>query len=130
DFRDAARVTSAVQDLAPDVIVNAAAYTDVEGAESHAAEAFAINADAVAALSQAGRASGALLVHFSTDYVFDGAKASPYQENDPTGPLNVYGQSKLAGEAAIRAADCAHVIFRTSWVYAARGRNFLRSILR
>jgi dTDP-4-dehydrorhamnose reductase len=114
----------------PDVIVNAAAYTAVDQAETDGARAQRINAGAVAEMAQAAAALGALLVHYSTDYVFDGAKDGPYVESDPTGPLGVYGRSKLDGEAAIRATPgCAHLIFRTSWVYALRGRNFARTIV-
>ena len=114
----------------PDVIVNAAAYTNVDQAEAEPARALRINASAVAEMAQAASAIGALLVHYSTDYVFDGEKSAPYREDDPTGPINTYGRSKLAGEEAIRAvAGCRHLIFRTSWVYAARGRNFARTIL-
>jgi len=114
----------------PDVIVNAAAYTAVDQAETDGARAQRINAGAVAEMAEAAAALGALLVHYSTDYVFDGAKDGPYVESDPTGPLGVYGRSKLDGEAAIRATPgCAHFIFRTSWVYALRGRNFARTIV-
>ncbi len=113
----------------PDLIVNAAAYTAVDQAEREAALARRVNADAVAEMAQAARAGGALLVHYSTDYVFDGTRQGAYQEGDAPRPLSVYGQSKLAGEEAVRAAGCRHLIFRTSWVYAARGRNFARTML-
>jgi dTDP-4-dehydrorhamnose reductase len=114
----------------PDVIVNAAAYTAVDQAESERGRAMRINAEAVGEMARAAAALGALLVHYSTDYVFDGAKDGPYVESDPTAPLSVYGHSKLAGEEAIRATPgCAHFIFRTSWVYALRGRNFARTIV-
>ena len=113
----------------PDLIVNAAAYTAVDKAESEPERALRINATAVGEMAQAATATGALLVHYSTDYVFDGAKASPYLESDATGPLSVYGQTKLAGEVAIRESGCRHLIFRTSWVYALRGKNFAHTIL-
>jgi dTDP-4-dehydrorhamnose reductase len=113
----------------PAVIVNAAAYTAVDKAESEPQRALRINAGAVAEMAAAARELDALLVHYSTDYVFDGAKAGAYTVDDATAPLNVYGASKLAGEQAIRAAACRHLIFRTSWVYAARGRNFARTML-
>jgi dTDP-4-dehydrorhamnose reductase len=113
----------------PDLIVNAAAYTNVDRAESEPDASFRVNAESVGVLAEAAARSGALLVHFSTDYVFDGAKNSPYKEEDPTGPLNAYGRGKLAGERAIAASGCRHLIFRTSWVYGPAGRNFVRSIL-
>jgi dTDP-4-dehydrorhamnose reductase len=130
DLRKPAQLAKSIGDLKPAFIINAAAYTDVEGAETNEVEAFAINGVAVGALAEAARSANAVLVHFSTDYVFDGRKDGPYAESDPTAPLSVYGRSKLAGETAIRAARCAHLILRTSWVYASRGRNFLRTILR
>jgi len=113
----------------PAVIVNAAAYTAVDRAESEPALARRINALAVGEIAEAACRLGALLVHYSTDYVFDGNKGAPYREDDPTAPLSVYGSSKLAGEAAIVSAGGPHLIFRTSWVYAQRGRNFARTIL-
>jgi len=122
-------VRAAVRDAGPDLIVNAAAYTAVDRAEADRAAAFAVNADAAGLLAEEARARGALLVHFSTDYVFDGAKAGPYVETDPPAPLNAYGESKLAGERAIAASGCRHLVFRTSWVYAPGGRNFVNAIL-
>jgi dTDP-4-dehydrorhamnose reductase len=119
-----------VQTLQPNVIVNAAAYTAVDKAESEPALAHTINASAPAVLAQAAKASGALLVHYSTDYVFDGSGTAPWTEDSPTAPLNVYGQTKLEGEKAIQASGCRHLIFRTSWVYAARGGNFAKTMLR
>jgi len=119
-----------VRRLAPDVIVNAAAYTAVDKAESEADRARCINADAVGVLAKQAAMLGALLVHYSTDYVFDGRGDQAWQEDDPTAPLSVYGATKLAGEAAIRASGCNHLIFRTSWVHAARGGNFARTMLR
>jgi dTDP-4-dehydrorhamnose reductase len=130
DLSDAARVEEVVQSFSPALIVNAAAYTDVEGAETNEATAFAINADAVQALALVAKRRGATLIQYSTDYVFDGEKSAAYHEDDVPGALSTYGRSKLAGEQAVRASGCAHLILRTSWVYAARGRNFLRTILR
>ncbi|CAG0933453.1 MAG: dTDP-4-dehydrorhamnose reductase [Rhodocyclaceae bacterium] len=130
DLADAAAVRRKLDEVRPDAIVNAAAYTAVDRAESEPELASAINAAAPALLAQEAARRGALLIHYSTDYVFDGAKAAPYVETDPTAPLGAYGRSKLAGEEGIRAAGCEHLIFRTSWVYGARGANFLRTILR
>jgi dTDP-4-dehydrorhamnose reductase len=123
-------VAATVRHLQPDVIVNAAAYTAVDKAESEPDLAHTINAVAPGALAQAAAACGALLVHYSTDYVFDGSGSAPWAEDDPTGPLNVYGRTKLEGEQLIRASGCPHLILRTSWVYAARGHNFVRTMLR
>jgi dTDP-4-dehydrorhamnose reductase len=130
DLADAAALRRRLDEVRPDAIVNAAAYTAVDRAESEPQRAEAVNAAAPAVLARWAAAHGALLVHYSTDYVFDGTKAAPYVEGDPPNPLGAYGRSKLAGEAAIRAAGCDHLVFRTSWVYAARGANFLRTILR
>jgi dTDP-4-dehydrorhamnose reductase len=118
-----------IRDLRPDVVVNAAAYTAVDDAERDEALAATVNGAAVGVIAEEARRVGALLVHYSTDYVFDGRKESPYTEDDPPCPINAYGRSKLAGEAAIREAGGAHIILRTSWVYDARGRNFLRTML-
>jgi dTDP-4-dehydrorhamnose reductase len=130
DLTKPAQIREAIRQTEPQVIINAAAYTAVDQAEKEAALARAINADAPAVMAEEARKSGALLVHYSTDYVFAGAKNSPYQEQDRPDPINVYGQSKLAGEEAIRASGAAHLILRTAWVYATRGRNFLLTILR
>lgn len=130
DLAEADAIRRAVRDTKPDVIVNAAAYTAVDKAESERELAFAINATAVGVLAQEARSLGALLVHYSTDYVFDGTKAAPYVEDDAPNPINAYGQSKLAGEMAIRSSACRFLILRTSWVYAERGQNFLLGILR
>jgi dTDP-4-dehydrorhamnose reductase len=119
-----------VRGARPDVLVNAAGYTAVDKAEREESLATLINATAVGVLARTAREIGALLVHYSTDYVFDGAKDGPYVEDDPPGPLNAYGRSKLGGETAIRGAGGDHLILRTSWVYAARGRNFLTTIER
>ena len=113
----------------PDVIVNAAAYTGVDRAERERELAFRVNAEAVGRIGRAAADCGALVVHFSTDYVFDGEKPAPYVESDPARPLGVYGASKLAGERALGESGCRHFIFRTSWVYGPRGRNFLLAIL-
>lgn len=113
----------------PDVIVNAAAYTAVDQAESEEGVAFSANRDAPAILAEEARKLGALLVHFSTDYIFDGEKPSPYVEADAPNPLNAYGRSKLAGEQAVRSSGCRHLVLRTSWVYSHAGRNFLLAIL-
>jgi dTDP-4-dehydrorhamnose reductase len=120
----------AIRDTRPHVIVNAAAYTSVDLAESQEWEARVINADAPAMMAEEAKRIGAALVHYSTDYVFDGSKTLPYDENDPPNPINVYGKTKLAGEQAIQDAGLPHLIFRTAWVYGTRGRNFLLTILR
>jgi dTDP-4-dehydrorhamnose reductase len=119
-----------IDDNRPDVIINAAAYTAVDRAESEEALATQLNAEGPAVLAEKAKAIGALLVHFSTDYVFDGEKDAPYVEADRPNPLNSYGRSKLAGEHAIRESGCRHLIFRTSWIYSAVGQNFLLTILR
>lgn len=119
-----------IRELGPAVIVNAAAYTAVDKAETEEALATTINGTSVGVLAQEAKRAGALLVHYSTDYVFDGKKSAPYVEDDTPNPLNAYGRSKLAGEIAIRESGCAHLILRTSWVYGARGRNFAKTILR
>lgn len=121
---------AAIRALAPDVIVNAAAYTAVDRAESEPALAQRINGDAPGEMGRIAREAGALLVHFSTDYVFDGSGTKPRRETDAVAPLNVYGRSKLAGERAIADSGCDHLVLRTSWVFAARGANFVRSMLR
>ncbi|MCB1959211.1 MAG: dTDP-4-dehydrorhamnose reductase [Rhodocyclaceae bacterium] len=130
DLAQPAQLDGVVDAIAPDVIVNAAAYTAVDKAESEPALARTINAESVGRLAAAARRHGALLVHYSTDYVFDGRKSTPYLEDDATAPLNVYGESKLAGERAIVAEGCDHLILRTTWVYAARGHNFVATMLR
>lgn len=130
DLSDADRIRSVVREVAPAIIVNATAYTAVDKAESEPELAAAINAVAPGILAEEGKRLGALLLHYSTDYVYDGLKATPYVESDPTGPQSVYGRSKLAGEEAIRAVGGKSVIFRTSWVFGARGGNFVKTILR
>ncbi|MDR5780170.1 dTDP-4-dehydrorhamnose reductase [Caballeronia sp. LZ065] len=119
-----------VASVQPDVIVNAAAYTAVDNAEKEEALAQRVNADAAGELAGAARKLKALLVHYSTDYVFDGRSAEPYREHDPVAPLNAYGRTKLAGEQAIEAAGGDWLTLRTTWVYGVRGRNFLRTMLR
>ncbi|AMK75118.1 MULTISPECIES: dTDP-4-dehydrorhamnose reductase [Methylomonas] len=123
-------IAGTVRALRPDVIVNAAAYTAVDKAESESELANIINAVAPGALAEEAKRCGAWLVHYSTDYVFDGSGDKPWREDDQVDPLSVYGQTKLAGEQAIQASDCRHLIFRTSWVYAARGNNFAKTMLR
>jgi len=114
----------------PDLIINPAAYTAVDKAEDEAALAFVINGDAPAALARWAAAHGVPMVHFSTDYVFDGSDGRLWREDDPPGPLSVYGRSKLAGESAVRNAGGAHLVVRTAWVYAAQGANFMRTMIR
>jgi len=130
DLTDTSAIRRCIQQIKPDLIINPAAYTAVDKAESEPELAMAINGVAPGIIAEEAKKLGALLIHFSTDYVFDGAKVTPYVETDITNPLSVYGKTKLAGEEAIRAADTPHIIFRTSWVYGAYGKNFLRTILR
>lgn len=130
DLRDPAVIRRVVREVAPRVIVNPAAHTAVDRAESETDLAWAINATAPGLLADEAEKSGALLVHYSTDYVFAGTGDTPWRENDASGPLNVYGASKLAGEQAIQANCRRHLIFRTSWVYGARGANFLLTMRR
>ncbi|MBB5608036.1 MULTISPECIES: dTDP-4-dehydrorhamnose reductase [unclassified Janthinobacterium] len=130
DLRDLDGLADTVRLLSPDVIVNAAAYTAVDRAESDVESCRTVNALAPGVLARVAASSGALLVHYSTDYVFDGSGERLWTESDPTGPLSVYGKTKLEGEQAIVASACRHLIFRTSWVYAARGGNFAKTMLR
>jgi dTDP-4-dehydrorhamnose reductase len=130
DVADADAVAAAVRRLRPQIIVNAAGYTAVDRAESEPALAHAINARAPAVLAEEAKRLDALLIHYSTDYVFDGNSREPYREEDQANPLNVYGSSKLAGERAIRAAGAAHLILRTSWIYGLHGQNFLLTMRR
>ncbi|HEV7717582.1 MAG TPA: dTDP-4-dehydrorhamnose reductase [Arsenicitalea sp.] len=130
DFLRPRELAELVATHRPDVVVNAAAYTAVDRAESEANTARQINTEAVAVLAEASRRQGCWLVTYSTDYVFDGRKDAPYLENDVTNPLNVYGRSKRDGEEAIRASGCKHLILRTSWVYGRHGNNFLKTMLR
>jgi len=130
DFSRPESLAATVRAVAPRLIVNAAAHTAVDKAESEPDLARTINATAPGVLAREATALGAWLVHYSTDYVFDGSGTQPWTEESPTGPLSVYGQTKLEGEQAIRASGCRHLILRTSWVYAARGGNFARTMLR
>ena len=130
DLANPETLDAALHAAAPDIVVNAAAYTAVDRAEDEENLADRINHWALTVLGAWAARSGALVVHYSTDYVFDGAARHPYREDDPTAPLGVYGRSKLAGEDALRASGCDHLILRTAWVFAARGHNFLRTMLR
>ena len=130
DLTDLDAITRALREFAPDIVANAAAYTAVDKAESEPEVARAINVAAPARMAQECARSGALLIHYSTDYVYDGSKSGPYSEADATAPLSVYGRTKLDGDQAILASGCAHIILRTTWVYDIRGKNFLRTVLR
>jgi len=130
DLSQPKSVAATVRSFEPDVVVNAAAYTAVDRAESEPEVARIINAIAPGMLATEAAALGAWMIHYSTDYVFDGSGTTPWSELDPVGPLNVYGRTKLEGEELIRASGCRHLILRTSWVYAARGNNFARTMLR
>lgn len=130
DFAHPDRLRDLVRHVAPDVILNAAAYTAVDRAESEPGLAMTINAEAPRVLAEEALRLGALLVHYSTDYVFDGNRQEPWREADAPNPLNVYGATKLAGERAIESAGCKRLIFRTSWVYGPHGNNFLFTMLR
>lgn len=130
DLADLAKLGETVRAIKPALIVNAAAYTAVEKAETEQEMAFRINAEVPAVLAEEARALGAAMVHYSTDYVFDGRKNGPYTEDDLPAPLNVYGRSKLAGENAVAESGISHLILRTSWVYGMRGNNFLLAILK
>jgi dTDP-4-dehydrorhamnose reductase len=130
DFTDPDGIRDLVRTIKPVVIVNAAAYTAVDKAEHEPDLAYAINARAPEILAHEAACCGAWLVHYSTDYVFDGKGNRPWQESDPASPLSVYGSSKLAGDQAIQASGCRYLIFRTSWLFAARGANFVKTVLR
>ena len=130
DFTDPAGLAATLRQLRPDIIVNAAAHTAVDKAESEPELARTINALAPGVLAQEAQALGAWLVHYSTDYVFDGSGVLAWKETDTPAPLSVYGRTKLEGEQLIQASGCKHLIFRTSWVYAARGGNFAKTMLR
>jgi dTDP-4-dehydrorhamnose reductase len=130
DLLDPAGVARTVRQVRPDAVVNAAAYTAVDKAESEPEPARIINAVAPGAIAQAAQEIGAPVVHYSTDYVFDGSGDRPWREEDPPGPLSVYGRTKLEGEERLRAAQPLHLVLRTSWVYAARGGNFAKTMLR
>lgn len=130
DLAEPDTLRRAVRETGPDVVVNAAAYTAVDDAEEEPDRAHALNARAPGVLAEAAKAEGSWLVHYSTDYVFDGTKTAPYTEVDAPNPINVYGRTKRAGERAVQGADAKSLILRTSWVYSARRSNFLRSMLR
>jgi dTDP-4-dehydrorhamnose reductase len=130
DFDAPDSLPALVERIAPDVVVNAAAYTAVDRAEDEPNAAFRTNAESPGRLADACAGSGAWLLHYSTDYVFDGESDRPYREEDATGPLGVYGRSKLAGERAIQESGCRHLIFRTAWAYGSYGANFMRTMLR
>src|SRR5215469_8690459 len=130
DLVKPAEIRRVIAQARPHLIINAAAYTGVDQAEKEESLARAVNADAPAVMAEEAKKIGALVVHYSTDYVFDGTKHSPYTEDDAPNPLNAYGRTKLAGEEAIRASGAAHLILRTAWVYATHGKNFLLTILR
>jgi dTDP-4-dehydrorhamnose reductase len=130
NLSNAGEIREAIRANCPDIIVNAAAYTAVEQAESDEATARSINADAPAVMAEEAKRIGAILIHYSTDYVFDGSKRTPYIEEDSPNPQSAYGRTKLAGERAIQCSGAAHLIFRTAWVYSRRGRNFLLTVLR
>lgn len=130
DFSNLESVSQCVKEVQPSIIINAAAYTAVDKAESEPDLAMMVNGYAPGILGEEAKKIGALLIHYSTDYVFDGTKPKAYVETDATHPINVYGQTKLAGEEAIIHSGCDHLILRTSWVYAARGKNFVLTMLK
>jgi len=130
DLSNPTGISRTIREVRPWIIVNAAAYTAVDQSETDEATAQAVNAECPRLMAEEAKRIGAALVHYSTDYIFDGTKRVPYDEADPANPINVYGRTKLAGEQAIRASGVSHLIFRTSWVYSTRGRNFLLTILR
>jgi len=130
DLSDLDQVRDIVRTVKPDLIINPAAYTAVDKAESEPELAMRINGEAPGVMAEEAKKIGAAMIHYSTDYVFDGSKDTPYVETDPTCPINVYGNTKLAGEQAIQAAGIPHLILRTSWVYGMRGKNFLLTMLR
>lgn len=130
DLTDIEQVRRVIREVKPDLIVNPAAYTAVDKAESEPALARAINAVAPAVMAEEAKRLGAAMIHYSTDYVFDGSKQGPYVETDPVCPINVYGKTKAEGEQAVIAAGGKHLILRSSWVYGTRGRNFLLTMLR
>jgi dTDP-4-dehydrorhamnose reductase len=130
DLADPDSIRRVIREIKPSLIINAAAYTAVDKAEEEPELAMAVNGTAVGVLAEEAKKRNALFIHYSTDYIFDGTKPTPYTEEDAPNPINAYGRSKLAGEEAIKQTDCEHIIFRTSWVYAARGNNFLKTMLR
>lgn len=130
DLSQPDEIRRVIREIRPNLIVNAAAYTAVDQAEKEESLAEAINATAPAIIAEEAKRIGAAIVHYSTDYIFDGTKNSPYDESDRTNPLNAYGRTKLAGEQAVRESGAHHLIFRTAWVYSTRGKNFLLTIVR
>lgn len=130
DLEDQESLKTVIRDYRPDIIVNAAAYTAVDRAETEPDKANSINAEAVSLMAEEAKCLDAWLVHYSTDYVFDGTKNAPYIETDQPNPLGIYGETKLKGEWSIRQSGCKYLIFRTSWVYGAHGSNFIKTILR
>ena len=130
DITDSMKIQSVLKQFQPDWIINAAAYTDVDGAESNEEIAYKVNADGPYILAKSAKEIGAKLVHISTDYVFDGTKKEPYSENDKPNPLQVYGKSKLKGELLIQDSNISGFIIRTSWVYGNHGKNFVNTILK
>ncbi|WP_087688906.1 MULTISPECIES: dTDP-4-dehydrorhamnose reductase [unclassified Pandoraea] len=130
DLLDTDSVVRTIRDFAPDMIVNPAAYTAVDRAETEEAAAYQVNAVVPGVMAEQAKRLGALVVHYSTDYVFDGTSSVPYREEEPTNPQNAYGRTKLAGEAAIAASGANHLVLRTSWVYGNRGANFLLTVQR
>jgi dTDP-4-dehydrorhamnose reductase len=130
DLSDLDRIRSVIRELKPSIVINPAAYTAVDKAETDVEAATRLNVDAPRVLAEEAAQSDATLIHYSTDYVFDGSKDGPYVEDDVTNPKNVYGRTKLAGEQAIAESGCAHLILRTSWVYGRRGKNFLLTMLK
>lgn len=128
DFRDLTQLSKTIREIRPDVVFNAAAYTAVDQAETESELAFQLNANAPDVISYELKKTGGLLIHYSTDYVFDGSKPSPYTELDPPSPLNVYGRSKLEGERLIQSSGCRYLIFRISWLYAPHSKNFYKTI--
>lgn len=130
DLANLDQVREVIRAIKPDILINAAAYTAVDKAETDAERAMLVNGRAPGVMAEELNRLGGMMIHYSSDYVFDGTKAAAYVEGDPASPINIYGQSKLAGELAIQAAGVPHLIFRTSWIYGARGKNFLRTVLR
>ena len=130
DYSHPDTLRNLICEIKPDIIANAAAYTAVDKAEDEEQLAYVVNADAPAVIAAEAKKQDSILIHYSTDYVFDGMKKEPYTETDEPNPLNAYGRTKLAGDLAIQASGCRHFIFRTSWVYGARGQNFLLTMLR
>jgi dTDP-4-dehydrorhamnose reductase len=129
DVQDPGSVSRAMADLRPDVVINSAAYTGVDKAESEPEAAFRLNRDGARLLASSAARYGAAIIHISTDYVFDGSKGEPWREDDPPNPINVYGQSRLAGEEAVRQANPRHLIVRTSWLHGPHGRNFAKTVV-